>query len=498
MLISSVLFFALPQLALGNPVPALDADSLVLRAPQDEPAYKWSPMTEISTAGEPAFFNATERWDIYAPPSYRISISPANEADVINAIQYAKRHNLPFLATGGRHGYSTSLKALRKGLAIDLSKMNSVHVNKAAATLTIGPGVRFRDIFDPVYAAGFQIQTGTCSCVGMMGATLGGGIGRQLGLNGLIVDALVSARIVTADGKVLTVSKKSNPELFWGIRGAGFNFGIVTEATYKLQPLYKGGVWTSADILLTGDKNVTFFKTLTDLAPLPPQLTVETIMSYNQTLNQSQLALSVVYAGPKAEAVKAMAPILKIKSSYTNIQEVPWNHLSYNTTFGLDAAACMDQIVIDIYGVALRKLSAPTFASVFNTLGKFWAANPAGLTSQVVLETWPIQAAVAVPDDETAYPWRDATTNVLIQFRWDKPGNPVERPSNVAARKIRDDLAATSGYDDLAVYVNYAYGDEKPAQMYGASKLPRLIALKKKYDPNNLFSFYNALPTSGH
>ncbi|RYC63463.1 hypothetical protein CHU98_g2747 [Xylaria longipes] len=399
--------------------------------------HDWSPDTVISYPDSSAFWEATERWDIYAPPSYKIAISPATEADV----KLARQQHLPFLATGGRHGYSTTLGDLQGGLAIDLSKPNSIKIDKSAATLTIRPGVRFRDIFDPVYEAGFEIQTGTCSCVGMMGATLGGGISPLHGLHGLIIDALISVRIVTADGKIIEASQTSNSELFWGIRGAGQNFGIVVEATYQLHPLYRGGVWT------------------------------KTIMNYNYTLERVRVDV---------EAFK----------------EITWNEISTQATFLLDGPVCEDKQIYDIYGVNLRNLSASTLASNFETLATLFVEQPAARNSTIVLETWPIEAAVTVPDDSTAYPWRDAMTYVLIQMRWDDIGNPVEGPANAVGRKLRSDMAATSGYDGLTVYQNYAYGDETLEQVYGAEKLPRLVALKAKYDPDNVFGFYNALPTS--
>lgn len=133
----------------------------------------------------------------------------------------------------------------------------------------------------------------------MMGATLGGGIGRLHGIHGLIIDALVSVRLVTADGQIIEASETSNPDLFWGIRGAGQNFGIVISATYELHPLYKGGVWTSADILFTPEKNNSYFETVEKMLPLPPQLTVETIMNYNGTLGQ----VSQLYSNPSSETV---------------------------------------------------------------------------------------------------------------------------------------------------------------------------------------------------
>lgn len=118
----------------------------------------------------------------------------------------------------------------------------------------------------------------------MMGATLGGGIGRSHGIHGMIIDALVSARVVTADGQIVEASETTNPDLFWGLRGAGQNFGIVTSATYKLHPLRNNGVWTSADILFTPEKNVSYFEAVEKMHPIPAELTVETIFNYNFTL----------------------------------------------------------------------------------------------------------------------------------------------------------------------------------------------------------------------
>lgn len=117
-----------------------------------------------------------------------------------------------------------------------------------------------------------------------MGATLGGGIGRSHGIHGMIIDALVSARVVTADGQIVEASETTNPDLFWGLRGAGQNFGIVTSATYKLHPLRNNGVWTTADILLTPEKNVSYFEAVEKMHPIPAELTVETIINYNFTL----------------------------------------------------------------------------------------------------------------------------------------------------------------------------------------------------------------------
>ncbi|KAJ4303141.1 hypothetical protein N0V90_002033 [Kalmusia sp. IMI 367209] len=477
-------------------------------------SYHWSNETVISFKDSPGFFNATERWDIYRPPTYSVAITPATEADVVKAVmcpashsfdlqsnetqvKAAQKHHLPFLATGGRHGYSTTLAELQGGLAIDLSKLNTISIDKEAATLTIGPGVHFGEIFDPLYEAGFQIQTGTATCPGMVGVTLGGGIGRLNGLQGLVMDALISARIVIANGTLLEVSETSNSDLFWGVRGAGQNFGVITSATYKVQPLYKDGVWTSVDLIIPLEKNVSYFETVSSMLPLPADLTVQSTVVYNTTTNQAQLMASLVYAGPEETGLEAMAPILDLGPFiFKNVSELAWNQVSTGSMFQIDAGICANSQIFDIYGFNLKTFDAPTMSSSLQKMADFYDEQPNARGSAIVLETWPNEAVIAVPDDATAYPWRDATTYGMVEFRWAEVGDPVEAAANEMGRELRGDFAETSGYGNLTVYVNYALGDESLESIYGANKLPRLASLKAQYDPHNAFGFYHALPTS--
>ena len=119
----------------------------------------------------------------------------------------------------------------------------------------------------------------------MIGATLGAGIGRLNGDYGLMIDALLSARVVTADGQTLEVSDTSNANLFWGIRGAGANLGVLTSATYQLHPLIDRGNAASVDMLFSAEKNVSYFDTLAKLR-LSSGLSIETLMMYNSSLDE--------------------------------------------------------------------------------------------------------------------------------------------------------------------------------------------------------------------
>ena len=106
----------------------------------------------------------------------------------------------------------------------------------------------------------------------MLGATLGGGVGRYQGLHGLIIDSLLSAQLVTADGRILEISEDSYPDLFWGIRGAGTNLGIVTSATYQIYRLTNNGLILNSDLVFTGDKVSAYFQTLDSFGTLPAEL----------------------------------------------------------------------------------------------------------------------------------------------------------------------------------------------------------------------------------
>lgn len=129
-----------------------------------------------------------------------------------------------------------------------------------------------------------KTESGSGSCPGYVGLTIGGGVGRYTGLFGMVLDALVSARLVTADGRILEVSKTENSDLFWGLRGAGFNFGIVTSATYQAHKLVAGGQVMNADFIFPANMSKQYFDVLASFSgTMPANLAVVTILFYNTT-----------------------------------------------------------------------------------------------------------------------------------------------------------------------------------------------------------------------
>ncbi|ROT38906.1 FAD-binding domain-containing protein [Sodiomyces alkalinus F11] len=459
------------------------------------PDRQWSPDTYVSFPGSQEFEQSTERWTTFSAPTYRAAISPATEEDVAKIVKLATCRNIPFLATSGRHGYTTTLGDLQNGLAIDLSQLNSFELDTTAETLTVGPGVTVGEVFDPLFNAGFDIQTGSAPCPSLIGVTLGGGVGRYQGVYGLIADALVSVRMVTAHGDIIEVSEDSYPDLFWGIRGAGSNFGIITSATYKLHPLTEDGDTFIAEFIVSAEGSPEYFHTLEAMQPLPAELSSIMLITSNPVTNATQTLVHWVYKGREADALAALAPILALDIEVTAMMSVPWNEMVGAAFGGVVEEICIHNINRDLYSFNLKNYAAETYVESFNKMHDYFMEYPAGRNSVLQFEFFPNQAMEAFPQNYTAFPWRDTTGYINFNIIYDAAEEETAAASTALGLELRDDLVATSGFPELTVFVSYAHGDEKLEQIYGADKLPHLAALKKEWDPLEVFSYNNGIPT---
>ncbi|RDW79379.1 hypothetical protein BP6252_04017 [Coleophoma cylindrospora] len=458
----------------------------------------WSANTTIYPTGTDEFENVTARWTLFDAPTYSAVISPGNEADLVKAVKLARAHDISFLATGGRHGYTTTLGELQGGLEIDLGQFDTIDVDTSAKTVTLGGAVQIGQVLDPLYNAGFWMQTGSCTCPGVVGVSLGGGIGRFTGLYGLILDGLTHVRMVTAVGEVVEASETINPDLFWGLRGAGFNFGIVVSATYTIHELTNSGQVMSADMIIPANMSSAYFEALQSYnGSMPELLATVTLITYSATDDDAQVIANWVYLGSEEAGRAALAPILDLNPPTLNITEVSWPEVYYSAGWGFDYSVCEKGVVRDLYSNTVRNLSASTYDMAFSKMQTFYADYPNARGSSVELEIFANQAMSAVSSDLTAYPWRDALGYVSQSYSgWATDDTTTAAAAAALALELRDDFTATSGYPELTVYINYAHGDETLEQKYGADKLPRLAALKKTWDPENAFGYNNGLPTS--
>ncbi|KAJ5783898.1 CAZyme family AA7 [Penicillium psychrosexuale] len=451
-----------------------------------------SSSSQIYYPSDADWADTIQRWTAWDEPTFSVAIKPASVADLQSVVKYASKYNIPFLASGGGHGYSTSFGGLQNGLKIDLSLFNSVSIDKTASTMTIGGSVKFSQVMGPLFEAGKEIQTGSCPCVGMVGATLGGGVGRYQGLHGLILDALKSVQLVTAAGDLITVSATQNEDLFWGIRGAGFNYGIVTSATYNVHDLTNEGNVLNADFMFPASLNETYFNILASYGTLPAGLSLYTLVMNYPSVGPVIL-LNAVYPGAEQEGLDLLAPFLNLTSIQRNITMIKWDAVDDDAGFGLATAFCVNGEKHDMWSLGVRSIDAATHIDYFSKLVQFWEDYPSASGTTWQVEYFPIQAVTAVADDSTAYPHREISAHEMFSFNITDSslGDKIDDFAIAALESFN----ATSGFDgDMHIYVSYAHGTEGLDPMYGAEKLPTLLNLKKKWDPKGLFSYNNGLP----
>ncbi|KAF2761541.1 FAD-dependent oxidase [Pseudovirgaria hyperparasitica] len=450
----------------------------------------------------------TPRWTTHGAPNFAIGVRPATEDDVVAALRTAVENDMPFLATGGGHGYTSSYADLQGGVQIDMSGFDSVDVDEQSGEVVVGAGAVFADLFGPVADAGREIQTGSCSCVGVIGATLGGGIGRYQGLHGLIVDALLSARVLLANGTIVEASHTSNPDLFWALRGAGMNFAIVLSATYTTHPQTNNGTVLNVDIAYPPAAAPELFAFLASFSQrnnasatgLPPALSIVLAVSWNDDLAGMNIVLNAIFAGPADTGLAHLAPLLSsptLQPLRTNITTaLPWRAISTTASFGSDAAECARPVHRNMYGLSIQRIDIPAFTAYFDTLSTLMHDEPTTRQTHWIIEGFPNTAARAVPSSETAYPHRDAFAHLLMAYVYPRPGTPgavegLEERIDGLAREARAQLQAGGAHE--GVYVSYGHGDEGVAAWYGEGNLGRLRELKRVWDPEGWFGWNNGV-----
>ncbi len=213
------------QVATSKKSPALDAATIK--------GLKETLRGELLTPGSPGYDQARTIWNAMIDKRPAIIVRCAGSADVIQAVNFARKHDLLIAVRGGGHNIAGNA-VCDGGIMIDLSLMKSVRVNPKDKRAFVEPGATLANFDHEAQAFGLATPLGINSTTGVAGLTLGGGFGWLSRKYGMTVDNLVSADVVTADGKLVRASASENPDLFWGIRGGGGNFGIVTCFEFQL------------------------------------------------------------------------------------------------------------------------------------------------------------------------------------------------------------------------------------------------------------------------
>ncbi|KAK3987324.1 FAD-binding domain-containing protein [Cladorrhinum sp. PSN332] len=459
-------------------------------------ATQLSPNASIVFPEDPLFDLVQQRWQAYSRPTYSLIVQAATEQDVKTTVVFANKHSLPFLAVGGAHGATSSLGQLQGGIAISLANLKGISLSATGDYADMQPGLTNGELIRYLWPRGKQTVTGNCMCTGVTGIMLGGGHGFLQGLYGLMTDQILEARVVLSNGRQVVASPKSNPDLFWAIRGAGHNFGIVTGLKYKVYDAIPQ--WTIATIILTQDKLEQVFEVANTLIPVenhPPQLvfTYRLIRLPFIDPNNASILIYVIYGGPSAELASHLAPFLALgPANVTTLADIAYPDVFNGRGDESSPNTCAKGWYRTVAGNYLKRFNTTAIRQVHAVFTNITTKYPdiAG-RSIYVFEEYGYQGVTAVPSDSTAFPSR--AYPILGAPFWGYIDASYSSDLIRASKEIRKILLAGDGATKLHSYVNYASGDETASENYGGDdpwRLNKLKDLKQRYDSKGRFSFY--------
>jgi FAD/FMN-containing dehydrogenase len=401
-------------------------------------------------------------------------------ADVVEAVRFAREAGLEISVRGG--GHSVSGKAVSDGgLMIDLAEMKGIYVDPAGRTVRAQGGVTWGELNQESALYGLATTGGVVSTTGIAGLTLGGGLGWLNGVYGLAVDNLLSVELVTASGDVLHVSEGSEPDLFWALRGGGGNFGVATWFEYRLHSLAQvvGGI-VAHPFDAAGDV-LRAFRELSQ----PDELWVVAGLTHAPDGSGAKMAAFVVcHAGSVEQADKDLRPFLEFGSPImSDVGPIPYPVVNTFFDEGFPRGA------LNYWKSSfVRELSD----EAIDELVERFAAAPSPM-SAVVVEYFH-GAVCSVGVSETAVPHRKPGYNLGIFAEWTDPATTDE---NVAW--ARETYAAMEPYRSQLRYVNYLDSDDvgdAVRDAYGPN-YDRLVEVKRRYDPENVFHLNHNVDPDG-
>jgi FAD/FMN-containing dehydrogenase len=411
-----------------------------------------------------------------------------SRGDVRAALEFAHRSGLPVAARGGGHNVAGNA-VCEGGLVIDLSGWKGIGVDPEARTARAEPGVLLGQFDRATQAFGLATPTGNVSMTGLAGLTLGGGLGWIARKHGPTCDNLVAADVVTVDGTVVRASETENPDLLWGLRGGGGNFGVVTAFEYRLHPVGPRLLAGAVVHPFTPDV-LRFFADYAATAPDALSVMASTFRAAPAAAflpsvhGQLFTALAVCYAGPLDEGERLLAPLRAFGSplvdsiapmAYTALQSgsdgaFPIGQLNYWKSHYLGA---LPDAALDLVTEHASRMRSPLSSFYFQHLGGAIARGG---------------------DDTAAFGHRDGTFDFTILGVWH---DPADNDAYIAWAR---GFAAAMQPFSTGVYVNNlgSEGSDRVRDAYRPATYTRLVGLKDRYDPSNALRFnQNIQPSSG-
>ena len=409
-------------------------------------------------------------------------LSAAGAADIGKAISWSRDAGVPIVARGGGHGYAGS--SVNRGLVLDLQDIDDVHVDPSTALVTVGGGTRMGKVYAALRRHGMTLPLGNSNDVGIGGLVLGGGVSVVSRAMGLTCDALVSTDIVLADGTAVTCSETENADLFWACRGGGGgNFGVNTSFTFQARPVPAA---STCLVLWERPHAIEVLVAMQEVMRRAPNEFSARIGVSRSAGEEAVVSVVGQHLGPAAELRELLAPALAAAPAFRVSVE--------DRTFW-EAAEDLHHITAGgAFAVRTRCTPEPLPEKAVRTLVDAvddWpgSTNPDG--AGAALFTWG-GAINDVPATETAFPHRDALFLVSMDTSWLTDESPEAVRTNLdwlnALHRDMEPFTAN------ASYVNFTDPDlDDWRTAYHGVNAERLAEIKRRYDPQRVFSFSQAI-----
>ncbi|HEX3303921.1 MAG TPA: FAD-binding oxidoreductase [Thermomicrobiales bacterium] len=405
-------------------------------------------------------------------------VRAASEYDVSLAVAFAREQGLPLAVRSGGHSLAL-YSVVDDALVIDLSGMKRVRIDPDERIAYVQPGATSGDLAVPAGEHGLALSTGDARSVGMGGLTTGGGIGFMVRKYGLAIDNLLAARVVLADGSIVTTSATERPDLFWAIRGGGGNFGIITEFTYRLAPV--GQIYGGA-LILPATKEV--IRGYLDYAKSAPEdLTTITNMMFappapfipEDKVGSLVLIILPVWTGSMEDGEKVMAPLRALAEPVADlVGPMPYPAIYTFTDFATEP-----------HGAALRSMFSDDLSD--DAIDAILDAMATASSPFALVQLRPLGGALSkVEKYATAFAHRDKDLMLAIINIW---LDPAEDSAPHAA--WTEALWAKVRGEGEGAYVNFLEeeGEARIRDAYPPATYEKLAKIKAYYDPENVFRF---------
>jgi FAD/FMN-containing dehydrogenase len=459
---------------------AVETTSVALD-PEAVQAFAASVRGRVLSPGDEGYDEARTIWNGLIDRRPALIVQCSGAADVVDAVNFAREHDLLLSIKGGGHNVAGNATN-DGGMVIDLSQMRGVHVDPATQTVRAQGGALLGDLDRETQLFGLAVPAGVVSTTGVAGLTLHGGTGHLRRKYGLSIDSLLSVDIVTADGQIRTASEAENEDLFWAVRGAGSNFGVVTSFEFRAHAV--GPMVAVGAIFYPADDAPRLLRAWRDYVTTAPDELSSIVLLWSvppaepfppEHHGKPVVVVAACYSGAVEDGEPVVQPLRELAEPLVDLSG-PWPWLGLQS--GFDALFPKG----GFYYWKSRALATLTDDAI-EVIADFGAHRPNPLTDIIV---WHQGGAMSrVPEADTAYGGRDAAFLVTGEASWDDPAL-----TDAAIAWARSFWDAIGPHSTGGIYLNFAGLAEEKEDLvkagYGAN-YERLAALKAKFDATNLF-----------